>query len=1103
MSLIGAASRGQLRWAANGGARRAAAARAGHRRSCHFSELSTLYTEHEDRQAMSKDKTSNPTAETTPKTGGSLFKCYERAAAAGKTFAAPVMVSPDAKPTDTIFQAVLEWHTRGHRVQRDFAGEEEIPKMTKAAEDAFEDEERVAEAVRLMDEVRALKKSTLAKRDECMKLGNAHGQATAQLTICKKNHDFAAAATWRSIVKAADTVGELYFQQLKEAKTKSAPSNGKKKRKGSSKTPSGKKKRKAQQETTEANLLSSDIPLSPLTRSKHSRPRKAGKKKRAAKKKAVGKKDSPQSKKPTKKDDEISHESWLKWVAEFPVAHHGLRYYAEAKAIFCQACGVRVTRHNKKHLLTKKHRDNVVDMHENNLAQMRMGDKGGKTKPVTHVFREGFLGATYQAGIPIRSLQILIDYLQPYLRMDYTIGNATDLARDYTPDLLDNHKAKLQQLLGNCFPAYSIVVDGTPSYDKAEAISLRAVHIATMDIVSPLISVNLFPKSLTGNQTARNVLQAVKTMGLSISNCRAAMMDRAATNQKAIRVIGDEEILGNEASQITFKSCDSHNLCKPGDVPVAEEATALQRVWNTAIQHPGAASSMFKELCREEVKRAQGIRWWVTFSQVRQLHEHLDAIDEHMIDECVRRKWSAKSFENMRSMMSTLSDKLKIKVQLAALITAGLPFYEATYLLESDQPMVLSAYIVFEKLDEFVRDVVEEAGSPLRHACRDAARQVHSKLRTVRERVANLDSEIARATTEKSKLAETAQTAAPRQRNRIDYRQLNNSGTTESTRGSNRVGQDCDGVEGELAGLEKRLSQLVSSREEALKDAEEESDKFPAKSESDFREIAMDVIRPICEKYQSLYAAVLVGTNHRNAHVAEMKKGLLACKVFDPYAMLHSDVPMLSARLADLKNLGAGFPEFDDDEFLRHLRDEYPQVVAFTRQHFSDKWLPFPEWKHKSTPADPRRANHVGIRDPIKRAELGYAWWQHVFCHNPSMFPTFKKALLLAVLVQTSSAFVERVFSQLNSIVRLCGSQMLNETLEARCMLKVNSQLPLTAVPPEVLQARKAERERDQSEEVDDGVESDESDGEAELQQSEAEENEVETDAESEESDSE
>jgi hypothetical protein len=79
--------------------------------------------------------------------------------------------------------------------------------------------------------------------------------------------------------------------------------------------------------------------------------------------------------------------------------------------------------------------------------------------------------------------------------------------------------------------------------------------------------------------------------------------------------------------------------------------------------------------------------------------------------------------------------------------------------------------------------------------------------------------------------------------------------------------------------------------------------------------------------------------------------------------------------------------------------------------------------------------------DPGERARRIWLWWIPRLQTEKFRFKHFACALKKIVLNQISSASVERVFSQLNFIVRNCGTALLEDTLEMRLMHRCNEGL--------------------------------------------------------------
>ena len=84
----------------------------------------------------------------------------------------------------------------------------------------------------------------------------------------------------------------------------------------------------------------------------------------------------------------------------------------------------------------------------------------------------------------------------------------------------------------------------------------------------------------------------------------------------------------------------------------------------------------------------------------------------------------------------------------------------------------------------------------------------------------------------------------------------------------------------------------------------------------------------------------------------------------------------------------------------------------------------FDDWKNK---------------DPGERGRRIWIWWHRVHQIEKGSLEAFWQVMRSVVLNQASSASVERVFSQLNCTCRTIGVGALDETVETRLKMRVNS----------------------------------------------------------------
>jgi hypothetical protein len=232
----------------------------------------------------------------------------------------------------------------------------------------------------------------------------------------------------------------------------------------------------------------------------------------------------------------------------------------------------------------------------------------------------------------------------------------------------------------------------------------------------------------------------------------------------------------------------------------------------------------------------------------------------------------------------------------------------------------------------------------------------------------------------------------------------------------------------------------------------------PLCTEDEFFEDAKRVIKPALDKYERLYI-------DPTRDMSTSMRAMNACKIFDPFLLASEEISDATFDLLvdELKLLGTGYPEFSDPVFIAGLKAEIKSARAHSRKFF--EWESIPSAKNYQTrltnrllrerqrvaetqldtseydvddsPTGREPSYSDWKHDPGERARRIFEWWK-VRLVQSREFRYYRDALRLVVPCQASSAAVERVFSQLNMIVRLCGTRHLQESIELRTMFRCN-----------------------------------------------------------------
>ena len=267
---------------------------------------------------------------------------------------------------------------------------------------------------------------------------------------------------------------------------------------------------------------------------------------------------------------------------------------------------------------------------------------------------------------------------------------------------------------------------------------------------------------------------------------------------------------------------------------------------------------------------------------------------------------------------------------------------------------------------------------------------------------------------------------------------------------------------------------LTKAKKEAAARLKEEAEwkaEMVAVTKEEFMEFGHAVVEPGYSYYTRLY-------NTPGGEMCDLKAAFRGASVFDCLKLKQMSKETAELLIDDLAKFE--FLEFTP-ELLAGLKEELPEVLRQARVPFDFSSVPGAAKydaalarklirkadKAASTPSaaaaaaaadvdegekededesdkDEGDASRTAARvidadkwedDPIERARRIWEWWK-ARVKGVSFFKYWPLALRLVVLVQPSSAFVERVFSEIKLIIEQIGVSSLEETIEARTMVR-------------------------------------------------------------------
>ena len=209
-------------------------------------------------------------------------------------------------------------------------------------------------------------------------------------------------------------------------------------------------------------------------------------------------------------------------------------------------------------------------------------------------------------------------------------------------------------------------------------------------------------------------------------------------------------------------------------------------------------------------------------------------------------------------------------------------------------------------------------------------------------------------------------------------------------------------------------------------------------SKEDFIAHGRKVVKPGFDHYQSLFT-------DPGGDYYDLRQIYRLARIFNPRIANGLDVNTIEEAIDELHR-------FKMPEFTAAFRENMKKEIAAYKAELNatalrngtdnDFWSSVPgakEYdeslaaKNSKSPALPDK---TWLDDPIEKARRLWEWWRA----NHNKFTYFSKAarLVPVVLVQTSSCAVERVFSQVKYILETVGDLVLEESLEARLMERIN-----------------------------------------------------------------
>ena len=284
-----------------------------------------------------------------------------------------------------------------------------------------------------------------------------------------------------------------------------------------------------------------------------------------------------------------------------------------------------------------------------------------------------------QAGIPLAKL----DYMRPLLESSTSLAltESSHMAQ-YIPFVLEEEQSLIKKDLSTA-TACTVTFDGSTRLGEALAIIIRYID-SEWAIQQRLVRFHTLAKSLNASQLARELLTCILTqLNVKEDMLVGAVRDGAAVNGAAIRHV--KEIMYPDVVDIV---CASHTLDNIGKHFQTATLDEFVQSWIALFSRSPAARLVWKEQTGTTIKSCNNTRWWSEWEVKNQLLTVFGDVPDFLqnLDACPANR------DRLLAILNSPQRSAELRMQLAIVVDAALPFVRKTYLMEGDGDIVVDAY---------------------------------------------------------------------------------------------------------------------------------------------------------------------------------------------------------------------------------------------------------------------------------------------------------------------------------------------------------------------------------------------------------------------------
>ena len=349
---------------------------------------------------------------------------------------------------------------------------------------------------------------------------------------------------------------------------------------------------------------------------------------------------------------------------------------------------MRITSINE-HVESKKHKKGLADIAKNKTENQTImaclerrsnrENNAGSTLPAEmQIFRFEVVESFLSSGIPLAKL----DALRPLLEKHGHRLTSRSHMNELIPAVLEKEKNKLKDELQGV-KQVSVIFDGTARLGEALAIIIRYVQ----DNFKPtqrLVRLEILAKAMKGEELAQRLMSCLAVeykFGPSV--VIGAMRDGASVNGAALRQ------LSFFYSELLDIVCFSHTIDNVGNHFEFQVLDLFFRYWIGMFSHSYNTRLLWREKTGQSIQTYSETHWWSKWEVLNQVLIYFGFVEPFLRE---NEEICPSSRGHLLEIVDNPQKFQDLRLELAALIDAGVHFVNATYYLEGDGPLIFSCY---------------------------------------------------------------------------------------------------------------------------------------------------------------------------------------------------------------------------------------------------------------------------------------------------------------------------------------------------------------------------------------------------------------------------